>query len=73
MQHGTHAHLDLLPPARRLWVDSVASHTLGTLEEHVLGLKREDDLPGLANPAGVLRLPADGRRPDSWPSRSPTT
>jgi uncharacterized protein YprB with RNaseH-like and TPR domain len=39
-------HLDLLPPARRLWAGSAPSHSLTALERHVLGLERADDLPG---------------------------
>jgi len=41
------AHLDLLPLARRLWKDRLASRALGSLEEHILGLRRtHDDVPG---------------------------
>jgi uncharacterized protein YprB with RNaseH-like and TPR domain len=46
MDAAPRAHLDLLPPARRIWADSLPSRTLGTLEAHVLGLVRENDLPG---------------------------
>ncbi len=39
-------HLDLLPPARRLWRHHLPSRTLGTLEREVLGVLREqDDVP----------------------------
>lgn len=40
------AHLDLLPPARRLWGRTLHSHSLSTLERHVLGLGRGEDMPG---------------------------
>jgi hypothetical protein len=41
------AHLDLLPLARRLWKDRLASRDLGSLEEHILGLRRaHHDVPG---------------------------
>jgi uncharacterized protein YprB with RNaseH-like and TPR domain len=40
-------HIDLLPPARRLWRLRLASCALGSLEENVLGLQRsEEDVPG---------------------------
>src|SRR4029079_6555483 len=39
-------HLDLLKPARRVWTGWLADCRLGTLESAVLGLAREDDVPG---------------------------
>ncbi len=40
-------HLDLLPPARRLWRYGLPSCALGTLEREVLNVLREqDDVPG---------------------------
>ncbi len=36
-------HLDLLPPARRLWRYRLPSRTLGALEREVLGVLREQD------------------------------
>jgi uncharacterized protein len=48
-------HLDLLPQARRLWAGSLPSHSLATLERHVLGLEREDDLPGAEIPDAWFR------------------
>lgn len=45
-------HVDLLPPARRLWRDRFSSCSLGSLEENLLGLRRsEDDVPGWIIPA----------------------
>ncbi|NDJ54386.1 MAG: ribonuclease H-like domain-containing protein [Chloroflexi bacterium] len=40
-------HLDLLPPARRLWRRRLPSCSLGSLEDHILGLARShEDVPG---------------------------
>jgi uncharacterized protein YprB with RNaseH-like and TPR domain len=39
-------HLDLLRPARRVWTGWLADCRLATLESSVLGLAREDDVPG---------------------------
>lgn len=39
-------HLDLLPPARRLWRRRLESCSLQSLERSVLGLERQDDIPG---------------------------
>lgn len=40
-------HLDLLKPARRLWARRLASCSLGSLEQKVLGVRRaEADVPG---------------------------
>jgi uncharacterized protein len=39
-------HLDLLRPARRVWTGWLADCRLTTLEGAVLGLAREDDVPG---------------------------
>ena len=48
-------HLDLLPQARRLWAGSLPSHSLATLERHVIGLERKDDLPGAEIPDAWFR------------------
>lgn len=41
------AHLDLLPPSRRLWRARLGSCALGSLEQSLLGLRRsEEDVPG---------------------------
>ncbi len=41
------AHLDLLPLARRLWRDRLASRALGSLEQHILGASRtQQDVSG---------------------------
>jgi uncharacterized protein len=44
------AHLDLLRPARRVWTGWLADCRLATLESTVLGLAREDDVPGAMIP-----------------------
>ena len=44
-------HIDLLPPARRLWSRRLSSCSLGSLEANILGVKRTDeDIPGWAIP-----------------------
>jgi hypothetical protein len=42
----TLAHLDLLRPSRRVWSRCFDDCRLGTLERDVLGLAREQDVPG---------------------------
>ena len=44
------ANLDLLAPARRVWKLRLGSCRLTNLEERVLGLARENDLPGSEAP-----------------------
>ncbi|MBI2161130.1 MAG: ribonuclease H-like domain-containing protein [Candidatus Rokubacteria bacterium] len=44
-------HLDLLRPSRRVWTGHFPDCRLGTLEREVLGLEREDDVPGALIPA----------------------
>jgi hypothetical protein len=39
-------HLDLLPPARRLWGERFESCRLQALEAELMGLRRVDDVPG---------------------------
>src|SRR5689334_7321781 len=43
---ATLVHLDLLKPSRRVWNGWLADCRLATLERDVLGLDREDDVPG---------------------------
>ena len=43
-------HLDLLRPARRVWTGWLSDCRLSTLESAVLGLEREDDVPGAMIP-----------------------
>ncbi|MEK6665539.1 MAG: ribonuclease H-like domain-containing protein, partial [candidate division NC10 bacterium] len=45
------SHLDLLPPARRLWSSRLPDCRLGTIEARVLGLERVDDVPGALIPS----------------------
>lgn len=43
-------HLDLLPASRRVWKLRLKKCSLTSLEEAVLGLRRQDDLPGALVP-----------------------
>lgn len=46
-----YAHIDLLPLARRLWRDRLASRALKSLEEHVMGFTRSsEEVPGYEIP-----------------------
>ncbi len=57
-------HLDLLHPLRRRFRDALPDCRLPTLEEHLLGRPRDDDLPGSVAPAvwnSVLAGQADDR------------
>ena len=44
------AHMDLLMHARRLWSKTLHSRSLSTLERHVVGLDRGEDLSGASIP-----------------------
>ncbi len=45
-------HIDLLPPARRLWRNRLGSCALGALEGSLLGLRRsQEDVPGWLIPS----------------------
>ena len=48
------AHLDLLHPVRRQWKSVWDNCRLGTVERQLLGVVREDDLPGSEAPAAWL-------------------
>ena len=48
------AHIDLLHPARRRWRGVWENCRLATIERQVLGVVREDDLPGSEAPAAWL-------------------
>ena len=43
-------HVDLLYPARRLWRRRLESCSLGNVEQRVLGITRQEDLPGAEVP-----------------------
>jgi len=47
-------HLDLLHPARRRWKGQWENCRLGTIERQVLGIVRDDDLPGSEAPRAWL-------------------
>lgn len=44
------AHVDLLWPSRRVWLTALPDCRLATLERHVLGIVRGDDVPGALIP-----------------------
>jgi len=48
-------HLDLLHPARRIYRDRFGSCRLGELEQQVLGLIRQEDVPGWEIPSLYFR------------------
>jgi DEAD/DEAH box helicase domain-containing protein len=57
-------HLDLLPPARRLWRDRFEDCRLGTLERRVLARPRQGDIPSHQIPwvfDDFVRDPTGGR------------
>ena len=54
-------HIDLLPPARRIWRNRLTSCALGSLEERMLGVQRtQADVPGWLIPSLYNRYLADG-------------
>lgn len=75
VMNGVHVpsfrHVDLLYPARRLWKSKMESCALSALEQTVLGLEREDDVPGALIPGIWLEYarsaPASERRAESLP------
>ncbi len=48
---ATLAHVDLLRPARRVWTARFDDCRLVTIEREVLGLRREEDVPGFMIPS----------------------
>ena len=55
-------HIDALRLSRRLWKKSVGSCSLQSLEESVLGLSRQDDVPGFLIPRIWLDFIKSNRR-----------
>lgn len=53
-------HADCLYPSRRLWKLRLKSCTLGNLEEKLLGVSRDDDLPGALVPQTFFQYLKDG-------------
>lgn len=49
-QTSAPTHLDLLPVCRRTWKGKLPNCRLQTLEEHLLGFVRRDDIPGMEIP-----------------------
>lgn len=58
--HIPPVHADVLFPARRLWKLRLKSCNLGHLEEELLGVQREDDLPGTLVPQTYFQYLKDG-------------
>ena len=58
--HFPEIHADVLYPARRLWKLRLKSCTLGHLEEQLLHVQREDDLPGALVPQTYFQYLKDG-------------
>jgi len=59
-------HLDLLPPARRLWSARLPDCRLATVETHVLGMDRTGDVPGALIPSLYFNY-LRSRRPGEMP------
>ena len=55
-------HIDLLPVARRVWKFLLESRSLSSLEEHILGFVREDDVPGHLVPSFYREYLLTGNR-----------
>ena len=53
-------HADVLYPARRLWKMRLKDCSLGHLENALLGIEREDDLPGALVPGVYFQYLKDG-------------
>ena len=53
-------HADVLYPARRIWKLRLKRCTLGNLEEQLLNVQREDDLPGALVPQTFFQYLKDG-------------
>ena len=53
-------HLDVLYPARRIWKLRLKRCTLGNLEEQLLHVQRDDDLPGALVPQTYFQYLKDG-------------
>jgi len=61
------AHFDLLHHARRRWGKQLPNCKLQTLEHHLCGRRRVDDIPGRDIPAAYHQFVRSG---DAWPMRS---
>lgn len=58
--HFPETHADVLFPARRVWKLRLKKCTLGHLEEQLLHVQREDDLPGALVPQTYFQYLKDG-------------
>ncbi|MBE5777918.1 MAG: hypothetical protein E7331_01155 [Clostridiales bacterium] len=54
------SHADVLYPARRIWKLRLRQCNLGNLETQLLGVQREDDLPGYLVPQTYFQYLKDG-------------
>jgi len=50
MKPPEYFHADLLHPSRRLWKNIINDCSQGSVEERILGIKRENDIPGALAP-----------------------
>jgi uncharacterized protein YprB with RNaseH-like and TPR domain len=50
MKPPEYFHADLLHPSRRLWKSIINDCSQGSVEERILGIKRENDIPGALAP-----------------------
>lgn len=60
-------HLDLLPPARRVWRAFLPNCRLSTLEQEILRVHRADDVPSAAIPERYLAYLHHGNLDDLTP------
>ena len=58
--HFPETHADVLFPARRVWKLRLKKCSLGNLEEQLLNVHREDDLPGALVPQTYFQYLKDG-------------
>lgn len=58
--HIPEVHADVLYPARRMWKLRLKSCRLGNLEEQLLHVQRDDDLPGALVPQTYFQYLKDG-------------
>ena len=58
--HFPEVHADVLFPARRIWKLRLKTCTLGNLEEQLLHVQRDDDLPGALVPQTYFQYLRDG-------------
>ncbi len=62
-ERNNYAHVDLLVPTRVLYRRRITQCTLGSLEERILKMAREEDLPGSEVPAVYFEYLQQGHSP----------